>query len=158
MCPSVEFFNSAKDIHAPRMNLCPAASDDDKPVTTGRTGVQAAKRRHPTGSKRAAPQRGGIRPTRDPRLDRGERSGQAGLRPWASPAVSAQAGQRGFKREARPKILAPSRRDDLLGRYGVSPFEGVTENAERRLQAGESFPQTSFDNFASPTYVATETA
>jgi hypothetical protein len=27
-----------------------------------------------------------------------------------------------------------------MGRYGVSPFEGVTENAERRLQAGEGVP------------------
>ena len=28
-----------------------------------------------------------------------------------------------------------------MGRYGVSPFEGVTENANKRLQAGEGVPQ-----------------
>ena len=27
-----------------------------------------------------------------------------------------------------------------MGRYGVSPFEGVTENADRRLQTGEGVP------------------
>ena len=27
-----------------------------------------------------------------------------------------------------------------MGRYGVSPFEGMTENADRRLQAGEGLP------------------
>ena len=147
MCPSVELFKSAKDTHAPRMNLCPAASDDDKPVTEMRTGVQAAKRRHPTGSKRAAPRSGGIRPTRDPRLDRGERSGQAGRRPWARPAGSAQAGQRGYKRKARPNRSIPSRRDDIMGRYGVSPLEGVTENADRRLQAGEGILHPVFYTF-----------
>lgn len=101
MCPSVELFNSAKDTHAPRMNLCPAASDDDKPVTDVREGVQAAKRRHPTGSKQAAPQRGGIRPTRE----RSDWCGQAGRRPWERPPGSAQAGKRGYKREARPYIV-----------------------------------------------------
>lgn len=52
------------------------ASDDDKPMTTGRTGVQAAKRRHPTGSKRAAPQGDGIRPTRDSGLIGGNGAGR----------------------------------------------------------------------------------
>lgn len=31
-------------------------------------------------------------------------------------------------------------KDDIMGRYGVSPLEGVTENADRRLQAGEGVP------------------
>lgn len=77
MCPSVELFNSAKDTHAPRMNLCPAASDDEGPVTEFGNRVQAAKRRHLTGSKRAALRSGGIRPTRE--RQRTERAGRTAI-------------------------------------------------------------------------------
>jgi len=82
---SVQSLQAAQGTHAPRLNLCPAASDDRR--TSDDQWPQSAWRRRADirRAPREPPRRGAIRPTRE----RSERSGQAGRRPWASPTGSA---------------------------------------------------------------------